>query len=91
MLAAIVRERFVAEIRLRKLVAGFLKEQAEPHMEKGITRLEHLRELLSEEEDGDSKAGGKRRETILSSWHRQMGRILPWVKMIVGKSDKLPK
>tara|TARA_Y100001954_G_scaffold167830_1_gene178171 strand:+ start:379 stop:945 length:567 start_codon:yes stop_codon:yes gene_type:complete len=85
------KERFVAEIRLRKLVAGFLKEQAEPHMEKGITRLEHLRELLSEEEDGDSKARGKRRETILSSWHRQMGRILPWVKMIVGKSDKLPK
>ena len=28
------REHFVAEIRLRKLVAGFLKEQAEPHLER---------------------------------------------------------
>ena len=29
------KERFVAEIRLRKLVSGFLREQADPHLEKG--------------------------------------------------------
>ena len=29
------KERFVAEIRLRKLVGGFLREQADPHLEKG--------------------------------------------------------
>lgn len=85
------KERFLAEIRLRKLVAGFLKEQAEPHMQKGVARLSHLREILSSESDTQSKSRGKRREIILSSWHKQMVRILPWVKMIVGKSDKLPK
>jgi len=83
------KERFVAEIRLRKLVSGFLKEQAEPHMEKGVSRLEHLRELLSAEEGEESKKRGVRREEILSGWHRQMSRLLPWVKMIVGKSDRL--
>ena len=85
------KERFLAEIRLRKLVAGFLKEQADPHMEKGISRLEHLRKLLSAEEGEESKKRGVRREEILSGWHRQMSRLLPWVKMIVGKSDRLTK
>ena len=85
------KERFVAEIRLRKLVSGFLREQADPHMEKGISRLEHLRVLLSAEEGEESKKRGVRREEILSGWHRQMSRLLPWVKMIVGKSDRLAK
>ena len=85
------KERFVAEIRLRKLVSGFLKEQAEPHMEKGVSRLEHLRKLLSLEDDEESIQRGTRREEILAGWHRQMSRLLPWVKMIVGKSDRLSK
>jgi HTH-type transcriptional regulator, glycine betaine synthesis regulator len=85
------KERFSAEIRLRKLVAGFLKEQADPHMEKGISRLENLRKLLSVEETEGSRKRGLRREEILSGWHRQMSRLLPWVKMIVGKSDRLAK
>tara|TARA_Y100000589_G_scaffold220714_1_gene208354 strand:- start:445 stop:1062 length:618 start_codon:yes stop_codon:yes gene_type:complete len=83
------KERYVAEIKLRKLVAGILKEQAEPHLEKGVSRLEHLRRLLSEEKDKESRKRGERREKILSGWHRQMGRLLPWVKMIIGKSDRL--
>ena len=33
------KERFVAEIRLRKLISGFLREQADPHLEKGEVRL----------------------------------------------------
>lgn len=85
------KERFSAEIRLRKLVAGFLKEQADPHMEKGISRLENLRKILSSEEKEESKLRGLRREEILSGWHSQMSRLLPLVKMVVGKSDRLPK
>lgn len=85
------KERFVAEIRLRKLVAGFLKEQAEPHMEKGIARLENLREILSCENDDSSRKRGKSRENILSSWHKQMGRLLPLVKMMIGKTDRISR
>lgn len=85
------KERFVAEIRLRKLVSGFLREQGEPHLEKGLARLENLRDLLDDEEDFESTKRGQRRKNILSGWHRQMSRLLPWVKMIVGKSDRLSK
>lgn len=85
------KEHFVAEIRLRKLVAGFLREQAEPHLEKGKARLKHLRELLDAEADDDSVRRGKRRERFLKNWHRQAGRLLPLVKMIVGKADRFPE
>ena len=83
------KERFVAEIRLRKLVGGFLREQADPHLDKGLGRLKQIEGLLGNLEDSDSRKRGSRRHKILSGWHRQMSRLLPWVKMIVGKSDRL--
>jgi DNA-binding transcriptional regulator GbsR (MarR family) len=85
------KERFVAESRLRKLVGGFLREQADPHLEKGIARLKQIESLVNDSQDVDARKRGARRHEILSGWHRQMSRLLPWVKMIVGKSDRLPK
>ena len=84
------KERFVAEIRLRKLVSGFLREQADPHLDKGVARLKQIENLLRVTGSNDSRFRGIRRHEILSGWHRQMSRLLPWVKMIVGKSDRLP-
>jgi DNA-binding transcriptional regulator GbsR (MarR family) len=84
------KERFIAEIRLRKLVGGFLREQADPHLDKGVGRLNQIEALLKDLDDSDSRKRGFRRHEILSGWHRQMSRLLPWVKMIVGKSDRLP-
>ena len=84
------KERFVAEIRLRKLVGGFLREQADPHLVKGTGRLKQIENLVTNLQDEGSLKRGVRRHEILSGWHRQMSRLLPWVKMIVGKSDRLP-
>ncbi len=85
------RERYIAECRLRKLVGGFLREQADPHLEKGTARLNQIEKLVNNLQDEGSRKRGVRRHEILSGWHRQMSRLLPWVKMIVGKSDRLPQ
>jgi len=85
------KERYMAESRLRKLVGGFLREQADPHLEKGTARLKQIESLVNNIEDVDARKRGFRRHEILSGWHRQMSRLLPWVKMIVGKSDRLPQ
>ena len=85
------KEHFVAEIRLRKLVSGFLKEQAEPHLEKGKARLSHLQELVDATEDENSAERGRRRTNILAGWHRQVGKLLPLVKLIVGKTERTHK
>jgi HTH-type transcriptional regulator, glycine betaine synthesis regulator len=83
------RELYIAEIRLRKLVSGFLREQADPHLEKGVARLKQIEELLKNVNEKDSRQRGIRRFEILTGWHRQLSRLLPLVKMIVGKSDRL--
>ena len=83
------RELYKAESRLRKLVGGFLREQADPHLEKGTARLKQIESLVNDLQDEGARKRGARRHEILSGWHRQMSRLLPWVKMIVGKSDRL--
>ena len=85
------RERYIAECSLRKWVGGFLREQADPHLEKGTARLNQIEKLVNNLQDEGSRKRGVRRHEILSGWHRQMSRLLPWVKMIVGKSDRLPQ
>ena len=82
------KERFVAEIRLRKLVGGFLREQADPHLDKGVGRLNQIQSLVQSANDEKSLKRGVHRHKILSGWHRQMSRLLPLVKMLVGKSDR---
>ena len=52
------KEHFVAEIRLRKLVSGFLREQADPHLEKGVARLKQIEDLLGDTSSKDSSNGG---------------------------------
>ena len=84
------KERFLAEIRLRKLVSGFVREQGEPHLDKGVARLKQIETILVDLDVSDSCKRGNRRHEILLGWHRQMSRLLPLVKMIVGKSDRLP-
>ena len=70
------KERFVAEIRLRKLVRGFLREHADPHLEKGGARLNQIKELLGDTSSKDSQIRGVRKHEILLGWHRQMSRLL---------------
>jgi len=55
-----------------------------------VGRLKQIEALLGNLENTDSLQRGIRKHEILSGWHRQMSRLLPWVKMIVGKSDRLP-
>ena len=85
------RERYIAESRLRKLVSGFIREQVDPHLEKGSARLKQIESLINDLDDKCSRKRGSRRHKVLLGWHRQMSRLLPWVKMIVGKSDRLPQ
>ena len=72
-------------------MGGFLREQADPHLDNGVGRLKQIESLLENLESEESLQRGVRRHEILSGWHRQMSRLLPWVKMIVGKSDRLPR
>ena len=76
------RDHYVAELRLRKLVAGFIGEQVQPHLSSGKERLDHLESLI-EHLDGSEQELAERRLEILRSWHGKTGAILPVVRKLL--------
>lgn len=78
------RDHYVAEVGLRRLLSGFLREKIEPHLENGQARLNHLETLL-DTLDPSQRAHAKERLSMLTSWHKQTRGLLPLVKAVVGK------
>jgi hypothetical protein len=78
-----IKERFIVEIRLLKLVGVFLREQADPHLDKGMGRLKQMEALIGNLDNKDSYQRSVRRHEILAFWYRQMSRLLP-----LGQNDR---
>lgn len=78
------RDYFLAETQLRKLVAGFLREQVQPHLENGAERIEHLRKLVETLPD-ERRGFAAARVEQLANWRRRAERLLPVaLKLIHG-------
>ena len=71
------REFFTVEVKLKRIVSGFLNEELEPHLEAGKTSLEKLEQITDEQNDFQQS-----RTKLLQSWQKQAGRILPLVKTV---------
>jgi DNA-binding transcriptional regulator GbsR (MarR family) len=85
-MAAERRERFVPEMELRKLIAGFLHGSIQPHLQTGTKRLEsfkarHVKELALEGEDGHLilERLGK-----MQNWHKKGAAVLPFISKFLG-------
>jgi len=76
------RDHFAAELKLRKLVAGFINEQVQPHLDGGVERLEHLETLVGGLEEAD-QATARRRLEILRTWHSKMSRLTPIIRKML--------
>ena len=68
------RDHYTAETELKKLAAGFVREQIKPRLESGGQRLERLKKM--------SKANGadefyKTRLTKLAQWHARSQEVMP--------------
>lgn len=79
------RDFFAAEAELRKIVAGFVKEQVYPHLEAGKERMAHLESLL-EQEPPERKEFIAERIDRLKGWQKRAGMFLP-VALNLIKSD----
>lgn len=76
------RDHYVAELRLRSLVTGFLRERVEPHMDNGADRLTRL-EALPTESPEEAQLAFERIKR-LRSWHKQSDRLIPVVRKILA-------
>lgn len=76
------RDHYSAELRLRKLVSGFISDQVQPHLDSGEERLAHLEQLI-EELPEDRREVAEKRLNSLRSWHGKMGSLLPIVRKLL--------
>ncbi len=78
------RDHYQAEVKLRKLVSGFLDEQVEPHLVSGADRLHHLRAVLpSQDEDAAAHDFAHKRLNLLEAWHFKARKLLPLVQKFI--------
>jgi DNA-binding transcriptional regulator GbsR (MarR family) len=73
------KEHFIPEISLKKLVAGFLRDQVDPHLVGGEDRLANLEQIVSGI-DGEVPEIIEERMKRLRSWQRQAKMLLPIVQ-----------
>jgi DNA-binding transcriptional regulator GbsR (MarR family) len=77
------KDHFTAEVSLRKLAGGYLRDRIEPYLRGGESRIESLRKVSST--DPELKEFQEKRINQLLSWHRFFARVLPIFKVLAGK------
>lgn len=76
------RDHYTCEIKLRRLVSGFLQDQVNPHLSSGSDRLDFIEQAI--EREAPENAGiARERLKILRSWHSKTGKILPVVQKLL--------
>jgi HTH-type transcriptional regulator, glycine betaine synthesis regulator len=73
------RDHYEAEVRLRRLGDGILRERVEPHLESGAERLQRLDRLT-----GDLSPHLRERYEKLCHWHRRANRLLPLARRFLS-------
>jgi DNA-binding transcriptional regulator GbsR (MarR family) len=72
------RDHFVAETELKRLVAGFFKEELEPRVESGAQRLIRLKATMGEfRADQKTETFYKERIAKLAQWHSKGQALIP--------------
>ena len=79
------RTYFEADIKLKKLVGGFIREQLRPHLKSGNERVKELEKVVMEEEDTDQRVFYEQRVKKLERWLKQGKLILPLMQRVLGE------
>ena len=79
------RSYYEADIKLKKLVGGFIREQLRPHLTSGDERLKKLGERIQEEEDAELRAFYGGRIKKLERWSKQARLVFPLLQRVLGE------
>lgn len=83
--AGVRRTFYEADIELKRLVGGFIREQVRPHLESGQLKVGRLQEALAEEEDVETRAFYDERVAKLEVWMRRGRMVLPLLQKVFGQ------
>jgi DNA-binding transcriptional regulator GbsR (MarR family) len=78
------RTYFEADLNLKQLVGGFVKEQVRPHLKSGDSKLKEVIQLLDNEEDEEKRLFYAERVDKLDRWSKQARLLLPLLQRVLG-------
>lgn len=77
------KDYYMAETSLRKMAAGFAREQILPHVDSGKDRIERIRELL-DESSGEEQKDLVEKIELLENWQKRASKTLPRILKLIG-------
>ncbi|MFC7338040.1 GbsR/MarR family transcriptional regulator [Haloferula chungangensis] len=76
---------YEADVELKRLVGGFVREQVRPHLESGQLKVGRLLEAVGEEEDPELREFYDERVAKLETWMRRGRMMLPLLQKFLGQ------
>ncbi|MGB0370619.1 MAG: GbsR/MarR family transcriptional regulator [Opitutales bacterium] len=79
------RDYYEAELHLKRMASGFLRDQINPHLESGEERLGQIKELLDDDLDSlENPKEMKEKVAKLKTWHKRAHQLVPLILKIAG-------
>ncbi len=79
------RTYFVANLNLKRLVGGFIRNQIRPHLRSGEEKMDGLQDLAEREEDAEKKEFIQERLGKLERWSQRGQMVLPVLQRFLGE------
>ncbi|WP_411845365.1 MarR family transcriptional regulator [Roseibacillus persicicus] len=79
------RNYFEANLNLKRLVGGFIRNQVRPHLRSGEAKLDGLQSIAELEEDPEQRAFVQERLGKLERWSQRGQMVLPILQRFLGE------
>jgi DNA-binding transcriptional regulator GbsR (MarR family) len=79
------RCHYQADIELKRLVGGFIREQVRPHLESGQSKIGRLVEVAGEDRDPQRREFFEGRVKQLEYWIKKGRVVLPLLQKVLGE------
>lgn len=79
------RTYFEADLNLKRLVGGFIRNQIRPHLRSGEAKMDGLQEIAEREEDPEQREFIQERLGKLERWSQRGQMVLPILQRFLGE------
>ena len=79
------RDAFIAELELKKLLGGFMREQFLPHLNKGAGHFQKLEQSIPQVEDKLHRNSLQQRLKQLKYWQKKANQLAPLLELALAK------
>lgn len=76
---------FQADVELKQIVGGFIREEIRPHLKSGQQKLQALADDVDQIEDPELKEFYDERVVRLERWSKKANLVLPILQKFLGK------